>query len=173
MQIIGVYMHSTSPDPDPGLHAWNRVKAFIGGLHSRWRIIKKIKHAGCTVTIEAAMLLSPRCLVTTKKADVVLGMILKQLFVLTICLEKDDVSSGICYFYAQSQTHHTRHKCDGKLGPSIVRISDAKILLSLESSNKSCDRCWSRWWGCNVNTNCHLSATLRNALLVQEDSIHK
>lgn len=74
------------------------MKAFIVGLHRRWRIIRKIKHAGWTLTIEAAMLLSPRCLVTTKKADVVLGMILKQLFVLTICLEKDDVSSGICYF---------------------------------------------------------------------------
>lgn len=61
-------------------------------------IFMKIKHSGCTVTIEAATLLSLRCLVTTKKADVVLGMILKQLFILTICLEKDDVSSGICYF---------------------------------------------------------------------------
>lgn len=57
----------------------------------------KIKHAGCDITIEAAFLLSPRCLVTTKKAAVVLKMILK-LFVLTICLEKDNVSSGICYF---------------------------------------------------------------------------
>lgn len=57
----------------------------------------KIKRAGCNVTIEAAFLLSPRSLVTTKKAAVAFEMILK-LFVLTICLEKDNVSSGICYF---------------------------------------------------------------------------
>lgn len=56
----------------------------------------KIKYDGSNVTIEAAFLLSPRCLVTTKKAAVALKMILK-LFVLTICLEKD-VSCGICYF---------------------------------------------------------------------------
>lgn len=56
------------------------------------------KRVGWNFTIEAAFLLSRQCLVTTKKAAVELGMILKQLFGLTICLEKDDVSSGICYF---------------------------------------------------------------------------
>lgn len=56
------------------------------------------KRVGWNFTIEAAFLLSRQCLVTTKKAAVALGMILKQLFGLTICLEKDDVSSGICYF---------------------------------------------------------------------------
>lgn len=37
MQIIVVYVHSASTNPDPGLHAWNGVKTFIGGLQEQDR----------------------------------------------------------------------------------------------------------------------------------------
>lgn len=84
------------------------MKAFIGGLHPRRRIIRKIKHAGCTVKIEAAVLLSPRCLVTTKKADVVLGMILKQLFVLSLFALKKTTFHLESVIFKHGRRHITR-----------------------------------------------------------------
>lgn len=63
-------------------------------------------------------------------------------------------------------------KCDGKLGPSIVRISDAKIQqIPGEVEQKVVTDAEGVGERVTSTLVCHTSATLRNTSLVQQDSI--
>lgn len=90
------------------------------------------KCVGWNFTIEAAFLLSRQCLVTTKKAAVALGMILNNCLDSLFALKKTTFHlESLIFKHGGTEASHRRFatldKCDGKLGPSIVRISDAKI----------------------------------------------